>query len=51
MCRWNAEELATHNVDLSEATIEDANLKGLRIDGVLVTELFRVYRARATDVP
>lgn len=35
------------NVDLGAASIADAQLEGLTIDGVLVTELFRVYRERA----
>jgi len=32
------------NVCLGEVTIEDANLSGMRIDGILVTDLLRVYR-------
>lgn len=35
------------NVDLGGASIVDANLEGLSIDGVLVSELFRVYRESA----
>ncbi|MEP6474425.1 MAG: pentapeptide repeat-containing protein [Gemmatimonadota bacterium] len=32
------------NVDLSHASISDARLDGMTINGVLVTELFRVYQ-------
>lgn len=32
------------NACLGYVTIEDVNLEGMRINGVLVTELFRVYR-------
>jgi uncharacterized protein YjbI with pentapeptide repeats len=32
-----------NNVDLSNAVITDANLDGMRINGILVTELLRVY--------
>ena len=34
------------NVDLSHASIHNANLEGMTINGVLVTELFRVYDER-----
>jgi hypothetical protein len=30
-------------------TIEDANLEGMRIDGVLVTDLLRAYRQAAME--
>ena len=32
-----------HNVCLGSVTIDDANIEGLRINGVLVTDLFRAY--------
>ncbi|MBK7472938.1 MAG: pentapeptide repeat-containing protein [Betaproteobacteria bacterium] len=32
-----------HNVCLGSVTIDDANLEGLKINGVLVTDLFKVY--------
>jgi uncharacterized protein YjbI with pentapeptide repeats len=35
------------DVDLGGASIVDARLEGFTIDGVLVSELFRVYRERA----
>ncbi len=31
------------NVDLSNASIADANFEGTRIDGILVSELVRIY--------
>ena len=34
-----------HNVDLSNVAITDANLDGMLINGILVTELLRVYDA------
>ena len=33
-----------HNACLGDLSIEDANYTGMRIDGILVTELLRVYR-------
>jgi uncharacterized protein YjbI with pentapeptide repeats len=33
-------------VDLSGAKIEDCNLEGMTIDGVLVADLLAAYRAR-----
>ena len=33
-----------HNVNLGHVSIEEACLEGLRINGVLVTELFRAYK-------
>lgn len=35
-----------HDVALINVTIENANYEGMRIDGILVTELLRVYRER-----
>lgn len=37
------------NVCLGNVTIEDANYTGMRIDGILVTDLLRVYRERQTS--
>jgi uncharacterized protein YjbI with pentapeptide repeats len=37
---------AFSNVNLSHVTIGDANYDGMMIDGILVTELLRVYRER-----
>ncbi|MBU1282516.1 MAG: pentapeptide repeat-containing protein, partial [Gammaproteobacteria bacterium] len=34
-----------HNVDLSNVVITDANLDGMLINGILVSELLRVYGA------
>lgn len=34
------------DVDLCDAAISDAKLGGMRIDGILATELLRSYRAR-----
>lgn len=33
------------NVDLSQVTIDDAKVEGMRIHGVAVSELFRAYVA------
>jgi uncharacterized protein YjbI with pentapeptide repeats len=35
------------NACLGDVSIADANYSGMRIDGILVTELLRVYRERA----
>lgn len=34
------------NACLGDVSISDANYTGMRIDGILVTELLRVYRER-----
>jgi hypothetical protein len=36
-------------VCLGDVTIEDANLTGMRIDGILVTDLLRVYRQQSSS--
>ena len=33
-----------HNACLGDLAVEDANHAGMRIEGILVTELLRVYR-------
>jgi uncharacterized protein YjbI with pentapeptide repeats len=35
------------DVNLANASIADSNLTGMRINGILVTELIRAYRDRA----
>lgn len=35
------------NACLGEVSIEDANYTGMKIDGILVTEMLRVYREQA----
>jgi hypothetical protein len=40
--------LRVRDSDLNRSTYDDANLSGMTIDGVLVLELLRVYRSRAT---
>ena len=37
------------NACLGIVSIEDAGLEGMRIDGILVTELLRVYRAHGGE--
>lgn len=37
---------AFSNVNMSRVAIEDANYEGMTIEGILVTELLRVYRER-----
>jgi len=37
---------AFSNVNMSHVTIDDGNYEGMKIDGILVTELLRVYRER-----
>ncbi|MDP3898823.1 MAG: pentapeptide repeat-containing protein [Mesorhizobium sp.] len=34
-----------HNVKLQDASIEESCIAGLRVDGILVTELLETYRA------
>jgi uncharacterized protein YjbI with pentapeptide repeats len=38
-----------HNACLGDVTISDANYAGMKIEGILVTELLRVYRERQTS--
>jgi uncharacterized protein YjbI with pentapeptide repeats len=38
-----------HNVNGSHMTIEDACCAGMRIDGIFVTELLRVYRSQHSE--
>jgi hypothetical protein len=38
-----------HNANCSHLTIADACYEGMRIDGILVTELLRVYRSQPPD--
>ena len=38
------------NACLGNVTVEDANVIGMRIDGFLVTDLLRVYRAHLAQV-
>jgi uncharacterized protein YjbI with pentapeptide repeats len=35
------------NLCLGDVTIEDANYAGMRVEGILVTELLRVYRQQS----
>jgi uncharacterized protein YjbI with pentapeptide repeats len=44
----NLANAAFVDINLSNAFIKDANLTGMTIDGVLVSELIRVYHSRAT---
>ncbi len=37
------------NVDLAEVSITDARLEGMRIDGVLVSDLFRAYQSQLNE--
>ncbi len=36
------------DINLSDASITNANLTGMSIDGILVSELIRVYHSRGT---
>ncbi len=36
------------NVCMSDVVIEDANVEGMRLNGVLVTDLLRAYRQQQT---
>jgi uncharacterized protein YjbI with pentapeptide repeats len=47
----NLQKAVFTNVNLSDATFSNINLTNMKINGVLVSELFAVYRSRTGAEP
>jgi uncharacterized protein YjbI with pentapeptide repeats len=45
----NLTGLTISDANLTDATISQAKFSGMKIDGILVTELLRVYRTAVAD--